>query len=172
MFCVEAELFGIIAGLRKSGGRRVESLCLEITGELCGVSESFDGLPDGVEVRGAAVGVGVAVSRADCSSDEESEEPEPEMTLELRTAETPRRGNRRRGCGTGAGVGVEASSELEDPEEDSSIARVGLIDVPKPESFDEHRSSLNNVVMDWKHFAIWGIPKGVKSAQLSIPYSR
>lgn len=102
--------------------------------------------------------MGVAVSLADCSSDEESEEPEPEMTLELRTAETPRRGNRRRGCGTGAedGVGVEASSELEDPEEDSSIARVGLIDVPKPESFDEHRSSLNNVVMDWKHLRFWG----------------
>ncbi len=143
MFCVEAELFGIIAGLRKSGGRRVDSLCLEITGD-CGVSLSLDGLPDGVEVRGAAVGVGVTVSR---SSEEESEE----TALELRTAETPRRGNRRRGCGTGAeevtGVGVEASSELP---EDSSIARVGLIDVPKPESFDEHRSSLNNVVMDWK----------------------
>ena len=147
MFCVEAELFGIIAGLRKSGGRRVDSLCLEITGD-CGVSESLDGLPDGVDVRGAAVGVGVLADSRDCSSDEEQSE---EMALELSTAETPRRGNRRRGWGTGAGVGVEASSlevpELDDPEDDSSIARVGLIDVPKPESFDEHRSSLNNVVM-------------------------
>ena len=60
---------------------------------------SLDGDPDGVDVRGAAVGTGV-----NRSSDEESLEEETGVIapLELtRTEETPSRGNRRLGWGTG-----------------------------------------------------------------------